>query len=109
MPQCQFLFSAVFLFQVFTEGNILRIRRNKSKIAYLSVTKTESKGETETSQEPAILGGGVAPLWPRHHMVWAPRAPTELALPPINSHLRENPRPKPPSTKSTVSHRRRRP
>jgi hypothetical protein len=84
MPQCQFLFFAVFLFQVFTEGNILRIGRNKSKITYLSVTKTKSKGETETSQEPATPGGGVAPLWLHHHMVWAPRAPTDRALPPIN-------------------------
>jgi hypothetical protein len=25
-------------------------------------------------------------------MVWAPRAPTDLALPPINSHLWENPK-----------------
>jgi hypothetical protein len=25
-------------------------------------------------------------------MVWAPRAPTNLALPPINSHPRENPK-----------------
>jgi hypothetical protein len=54
------MFSAVFLFQVFTEGNILRIGRNKSQNAYLSDTKTESKGETETSQEPATPGGGAA-------------------------------------------------
>jgi hypothetical protein len=61
MPQCQFLFSAIFLFQVFTQGNILGIGRNKSQSAYLSDTKTESKGETETSQEPATPGGGAAP------------------------------------------------
>jgi hypothetical protein len=30
--------------------------------------------------------------WPRHPMVWAPRAPTDLALPPINSLHRENPK-----------------
>jgi hypothetical protein len=60
MPQCQFLFSAIFLFQVFTEGNIFGIGRNKSQSSYLSYTKTESKGETETSQEPATPGGGVA-------------------------------------------------
>jgi hypothetical protein len=60
MPQCQFLFSAVFLFQVFTEGNILGIGRNKSQSSYLFDTKTESKGETETSQEPATPGGGAA-------------------------------------------------
>jgi hypothetical protein len=60
MPQCQFLFSAVFLFQIITEGNILGIRRNKSRSAYLSDTKTESKGETDTSREAATPGGGAA-------------------------------------------------
>jgi hypothetical protein len=60
MPQCQFLFSAIFIFQVFTQGNILRIGRNKSQSAYLSDTKIESKAETKTSQEPATPGGGAA-------------------------------------------------
>jgi hypothetical protein len=62
MPQCQFLFSAIFLFQVFTEGNILGIGRNESRSFYFTNTKTESKGETETSHEPATPGGGAA--WP---------------------------------------------
>jgi hypothetical protein len=30
--------------------------------------------------------------WSCHHMVWAPRVPTNLVLPPINSLLRENPK-----------------
>jgi hypothetical protein len=30
--------------------------------------------------------------WPRHRMVWAPRAPNKLALLPINSLHRENPK-----------------
>jgi hypothetical protein len=62
MPQCQFLFSAIFLFHVFTEGNILGIGRNKSQSAYFPDTFTKSKGETETSNEPATPGGGAAPL-----------------------------------------------
>jgi hypothetical protein len=85
-------FLLFFLFQVFTEGNILGIGRNKSQSSYFSDTKTESKGETETSQEPATPSGGAPPLWPHHPMVWAPRAPTNLALLPINSHIRENPK-----------------
>jgi hypothetical protein len=60
MPLCQFLFSAVFLFQVFTEGNILRIGQNKSRSSYFADTKTESKGETETGIESATPGGGTA-------------------------------------------------
>jgi hypothetical protein len=53
MPQCQFLFSAVFVFQKSYTGNILGIGRNKSQSSYLSHTKTESKGETEKGQEAA--------------------------------------------------------
>jgi hypothetical protein len=52
------VFFTIFLFQVFTEGNILRIGQNKSQSSYLSDMKTESKGETETSQESATPGGG---------------------------------------------------
>jgi hypothetical protein len=53
MPQCQFLFSAVFVFHKSYIGNILGIGRNKSQSSYLSDTKTESKGDTEPSQEAA--------------------------------------------------------
>jgi hypothetical protein len=60
MPQCQFLFSIVFLFPIFIEGNILEIGRNKSQSSYFADTKTESKGETEMSNEPATPSGGVA-------------------------------------------------
>jgi hypothetical protein len=63
MPQCQFLFSAVFLFQIITEGNILGIGQNKSQSSYFADTKMESKGETETIREAATPGGGAA-----HHL-----------------------------------------
>jgi hypothetical protein len=92
MPQCQFLFSAVFLFQIITEGNFLGIGRNKSQSAYFPGTFTESEGETKQGNEPATPGGGAAPLWPCRPMVWAPQAPTYIALPSINSHPRENPK-----------------
>jgi hypothetical protein len=54
MPQCQFIFSAIFIFQKNYTENILGIRRNKSRSSYLSDTKTESKGETEQSQEVGL-------------------------------------------------------
>jgi hypothetical protein len=60
MPQSQFLFSVVFLFQVFIEGNILGIGRNKSRSSYFADTKTESRGEMEMGIEPATPGGGAA-------------------------------------------------
>jgi hypothetical protein len=54
MPQCQFLFSAVFVFQKSYTGNIFGIERNESQSSYLPDTKMESKGETEEGQEAAI-------------------------------------------------------
>jgi hypothetical protein len=51
MPQCQFLFSAVFVFPKIYTGNILGIGRNESQSSYLPDTKMESKGETEEDQE----------------------------------------------------------
>jgi hypothetical protein len=92
MPQCQFLFSAVFLFHVFTEGNILGIGSNKSQSSYFSDTKTESKGETDTSREAATPCHGAGPPLPRLAMVWAPRASTDLALPPIYCPWCKNPK-----------------
>jgi hypothetical protein len=60
MPQCQFLFSAVFVFQKSYTGNILGIGRNERQSSYLPDTKTESKGEMEESQEVAAPWGGAA-------------------------------------------------
>jgi hypothetical protein len=51
MPQCQFLFSAVFVFQKSYTGNILGIGRNERRSPYLPDTKTESKGEMEGGPE----------------------------------------------------------
>jgi hypothetical protein len=60
MPQWQFLFFAIFVFQKSYTGNILEIGRNNSRSSYLSDTKMESKGETEKSQEAAAPWGGAA-------------------------------------------------
>jgi hypothetical protein len=60
MPQCQFLFFAVFVFQKSYTGNILGIGQNKSQSSYFADTKTESKGETKNGQEAATPWGGAA-------------------------------------------------
>jgi hypothetical protein len=92
MPRCQFLFSAIFVFQKSYTGNILGIGQNESQSFYLPDTKTESKEETEESQEAAAPWGGAAYPWPCWPMVWAPRPSSDIALPPINSLRRENPK-----------------
>jgi hypothetical protein len=54
------MFSAIFVFKKSYTGNILGIRQNESQSSYLSDTNTESKGETEKSQEAAAPWGGAA-------------------------------------------------
>jgi hypothetical protein len=60
MPQCQFLFSVVFVFQKSYTRNILGIGRNESRSSYLPDMKMESKGETEKGQDAATPWGGAA-------------------------------------------------
>jgi hypothetical protein len=92
MPHCQFLFSAVFVFQKSYTGNILGIGRNKSRSSYFVDTKTESKGETKMSQETVTPGGGAGnPLAALSPGV-DPQAPSDITLPPINSLHWENPK-----------------
>jgi hypothetical protein len=68
MRQCQFPFSAVFVFYKSYIENILGIGRNEARSFYFSRHETESKAETERGQEAATLGGGAgapgrATLW----------------------------------------------
>ena len=61
MPQCQFLFSAVFCI---SEKLLRKYSLNWTKInggPYFTDTSTESKGETEKRQEAARPGLGAAP------------------------------------------------
>jgi hypothetical protein len=59
-----FLFFVIFMFQKSYIENILRIARNKSRSSYFFWHETESKAETEESQEPATPWGGAASPWP---------------------------------------------
>jgi hypothetical protein len=58
MPQCQFLFSAIFVFQKSYTGNILGIGRNESQTSYFSRHKDEVQNKD---------GGG---LGAGHTMGW---------------------------------------
>jgi hypothetical protein len=92
MPQCQFLFSAIFVFQKSYTGNIHGIGRNKSRSSYFTNMKTEPKGRRRPARSRPHHRVARPHPWPRQAMVWAPRAPIDLALSPINSLHRENPK-----------------
>src|SRR3954451_21889536 len=57
MPQCQFLFSAVFVFQKSCTGNILAIARDKLPVPYNHVTKTVPEDDLRGGQP----GGQTSP------------------------------------------------
>ena len=61
MPQCQFLFSAVFVFQKSCTGNILGIARDKDPKSYFSVTKLEPEDEVQEGLEGLRQGPGAGP------------------------------------------------
>jgi hypothetical protein len=104
-----FLFSVVFVFQKSYTGNILEIGWNKSQSSYFSWSKTESKAEMEGTRGRPHHGVAWASPWPRHQVVGPPVLPPDVALPPIYSPRRENPKaPDQFSTKHTASRRRRR-
>jgi hypothetical protein len=89
--QCQFLFSAVFLFQVFTKGNILRIGRNTSQTSYFSWHEDGVQSRDGGGHRGSHTIGWCSP-WPCHRMVWAPWVPSNIALPPIKCLRHENPK-----------------
>jgi len=109
MPQCQFLFSAVFGFrktvlEIFSESD-----ETKSQMPIFPAPSRSPKERRRRA--PRWPNHMVARPWvgPRHQVRWAPRASTDAAPSPIYSPRRENPKtpshysrkhplPPPPST-----------
>jgi hypothetical protein len=86
------LFYAIFMFRKSYTGNILGIGQNKSRSSYFSRQDTWSKAETEGARGQPRHRVARATPWPRHQVVWAPGPPPDIALPPIYSPRRENPK-----------------
>src|SRR4051812_18123840 len=91
MPQCQFLFSAVFVFQKSCTENILGIARDKLPVPYNHVTKTVPENHRRgparwPDTTPARPGLGL-----RQGGVWAHLGSPDSASSPIYSPIRENP------------------
>ena len=61
MPQCQFLFSAVFYSRKAVLEIFLELDETKSQGPIFSVTYTESEGETKGGTEAPSPCGGVGP------------------------------------------------
>src|SRR3954462_1046228 len=64
MPQCQFLFFAVFVFEKNCTGNILGITRDKLPVPYNHVTKTVPEDDLRGASQVARPHPGTARAWP---------------------------------------------
>jgi hypothetical protein len=90
MPQYQFLFSAIFVYQKSYTGNILGIGRNEARSSYFPRHETESKAKMEEGQEVATPPSGTGPPLAMPPPGVAPLVPSDIAPPPINSLRGEN-------------------
>jgi hypothetical protein len=86
------LFAAVFVFQKSYIWNILKIGRNKSQSFYFPDTRRSPKQRRRGARGQPRHRVARATPWPRHQVVWTPGPPTAIALPPIYSPRRENPK-----------------
>jgi hypothetical protein len=82
-----FFYSRFLLNEIFS-----KLDKTKAKVPILLTQRRSPKERwKEATSRPHLVVARPTP-WRRHPMVWAPWAPTDLALPPINLHLWENPR-----------------
>jgi hypothetical protein len=85
------LFSAIFVFQKSYTGNILGIGRNKSQSSYFPDTRQSPKQRRRGARGQPHHPWRGPPLATSGHGV-APGPPPDIALPPIYSPRRENPK-----------------
>jgi hypothetical protein len=83
MPQCQILFSAIFVFQKSYTKNILGIGRNEARSFYFPRHETESKAETKEGHEVATPPSGTGPPLAAPPPGVGPLVPSDIAPPPI--------------------------
>ena len=90
--------SASSCFQLFLVSEILHRKyswnwtpRRQKSIFYRDGPREPQKGQRGAKGPPHHRGAWVDP-WPRPDMVWAPRDPSEAALPTIYSSSRKNPK-----------------
>jgi hypothetical protein len=92
MPQCQFLFSAVFGFRKAVLRIFSELHQTKGHVPiFPAPSRSPKERRRRAPRWPNHTPARWAP-WPRRPMVWAPRASTDIALSPIYSFRCENPK-----------------
>jgi hypothetical protein len=92
MPQCQFLFSAVLCFRKITLEIFSELDDTKAKVPIYLTRRRSPKERRRGARRWLHHRAARATPWPRHQVVWAPGPPPDIALPPITSLHRENPK-----------------
>jgi hypothetical protein len=90
MPQCQFLFSAVFMFQKSYTEIFSELDETKAKVPIFFDTRRIRKLRRRGTRGQAHHRVARPSPWPRHQVVWPPGPPRDAALPPIYSPRRKN-------------------
>jgi hypothetical protein len=93
MPQCQFPIFLLFLcFRKVTQEIFSELDETKPEVPIFPDMRQSPKQRRRRARRwPHHLVARVHP-WPRHHLVWAPLVPSDIAPPPIYSLRGENPK-----------------
>jgi hypothetical protein len=82
-----FFYSRFLLKEIFSE-----LDETKAEVPiFLTCSWSPKDGRRRATSRPHLVVAR-PPLWSRRSMMWAPQVFTNLALPPINSHLWEKPK-----------------
>jgi hypothetical protein len=82
-----FLYFRKVIPKIFSE-----LDKSKPKVPILLTRRRSPKGRRRRAVRQPHHGVAWVPPWPHLHVVWAPRVPSEIALPPIKCLRRENPK-----------------
>jgi hypothetical protein len=82
-----FFYSRILPKEIFSE-----LDETKAEVPIFLTQRWSPKGRQRRAERRPHHRVARAHLWPHHHMVWAPRVPSDIALPPINFPRRENPK-----------------
>jgi hypothetical protein len=95
LTRCHSASSCFLLFLCFrkvTQKIFSELDETKAKVPiYLTWRRSPKERRRRAERRPHHRVARPTP-WPRRRVVWAPRLPSDIALPPINSLHRENPR-----------------
>jgi hypothetical protein len=95
LTRCHSASSCFLLFLYFrkvTHKIFSELDETKAQVPILLTRRRSPKERLRGAKRQPHHRVAQATPWPRHQMVWAPRAPSNIALPPINSLHRKNPR-----------------